>query len=195
MRASDLRAIGALRPGTAFGWITMQTATGDRRKVAVHSDIGPFGDGELRISISSAGLIGQNRHDLWKGAVQVVSRGLSWTSSPVSWMVCPQTQSPCRTLYLPPGGSQLACYRYWPRDKYAHASENRSRVRRSIDRSRKLRSKLARDSDWLAPIPPKPKHQSSDRYAELVGGILAAEQREASAISELLDKLHRARRG
>jgi hypothetical protein len=130
---------------------------------------------------------------LWNGTLQVISKPLAWTSTRVSWLICPMTNRLCRTLYFPPQAEALAGYQYWPRNQYAHASENRSRFKRAVDRSRKLRSKLEAGSDWLQPIPQKGARQSPATYNRLLAEIDATEMRVLPGLMALLDKLDRAR--
>lgn len=191
--AAALRKAGVLAPGCVPAWITSWAPSGPKLAALATSQIDPSGCGVIQISIFECSQVGSVKRPLWSGEVQVVGKPLSWTSTRVSWLICPMTNHLCRTLYFPPQAKTLAGYRYWPRNEYAHASENRSRFRRAVDRSRKLRSKLEAKSDWLQPIPQKGARQSPATYNRLLAEIDATEMRVLPALTSLLDKLDRAR--
>jgi hypothetical protein len=191
--AAALRKAGVLAPRCLSALITSWTPGGSKLTALASSQIDPSGCGAIQISIFECSPMGSVNRPLWSGEVQVVGKPLSWTTTRVSWLICPVTNHLCRTLYFPPQAETLAGYRYWPRNKYAHASENRSRFRRAVDQSRKLRSRLEAKSDWLQPIPQRGARQSPATYCRLLAEIDATEMRVLPALTALLDKLDRAR--
>jgi len=191
--------IGAMRRMGIFNGLQVQRKT---ILVRLATGLGPLtveavrgknGLGQLVLNLSELRLVPHGNTDAVRDATVAISATPSpWGRGEYLWFVCPETGRRCRTLYMPPGQSKLACYRYWPRSQFAHACENRSRFERSVEQSRRLRAKLGKPSDWLESIPPKPPRMSQERYEDLVQRIDGAELATLQRCLVLANKVDRA---
>jgi hypothetical protein len=190
LRVGELRRHGVLSLNSeSRGNLAIRRAGGALFEIEFVATLDDSGAGELLLDLAR---VSRQRELVGHMRIATVGTPSPWGRGRYLWFICPQTGRRCRTLYLPPGESFLACYAFWPRTHFAHASENRSRFVRSVEASVKARAELGGQTPWLGNVPSKPRRMSQRRYDMLVGRIDQAETATIQRILVLASQVDRA---
>jgi hypothetical protein len=161
LRIGPLRKAGLLQPGArAYKVLEISTSPLTLFELEAVSHLDDHGNGRIAARVRPVRCAGRHPDDVITVVIEVRGQPSPWGRGIFLSFICPVTGLRCRTLYMPEGQAVFACYSHWPRDAYAHMSENLSRFRRMVARSRALRAQLGDGGDWLDPVA-----AASGRYA------------------------------
>jgi hypothetical protein len=161
LRIGALRTVGLLKLGArTHKVLTVSPSPFTSFDLEGFCILDEAGNGRLAVRINPWRCAGRAPGAFITVVFEIRGKPSPWGRGVFLWFICPATGRRCRTLYMPEGQSYFACYSHWPRNAYAHLSENLSRFRRMVARSRALRAQLGDGGDWLDPVP-----AASGRYA------------------------------